>query len=643
MTPKELKEKMVGRLREMLDPGQYCGGEDGRGSKRRRSGRSNRGLGGEALKAYLRILADERLVEYIWDVAENCEGEKDVHNVDEVAACCRFLRMCQVYRFDTGHVRRYIRMAESLALDSLAGKRCYRLTPSQVFVICGMHGFIDEKEVELYGKKQTEDRKVVQESILFIPRKWSKTQIDAWEAVDDFLFGENDAEVHIVSNALDQSQIAFRQIRSLLEQVDPKGREIRMTAKEISWRKGRKAYIYCHTAGGKTKDGAKASKVIADEYGSAAYVKDHCDMSDALKVYESSMGPRKNRMSVITTTAGKVVEGPFELKLREAQRVLYGELECAWNEKRESDMQFLFALHPDEWEYTDECFGQERIWRKVNPHLGITIQSTFYDEEWKKTRGDAEHYKETVTKLFNKFVSASSRPWIQAEKMRKLQGDVTVRGLDAREWVCFCACDFSKGDDLCSMAYLCYNMKTEQYLMDCMAWIAEEQLRNNPNAVLYQEWVKQGWLRVCPGSVIDETMVLEELDEVTNHVRILSIAYDPYDSTRFVNLFQAWIVNRMRGKVSGKKLEEFLKKTLVPVSQTWASFNASCQVMYDIVNWPEQKVWVSPNPIIPWCFGNCVLEEDRMGNVKPVKRTANAKVDVAICLLMGVIVMERWK
>ena len=655
MTPRELKEKMVGRLRGMTHPG---GREDGRGRERKEEEGSTpsaslvplsqgdsetAGWSGEVLREYLGTLAgDDRLAEYIWDVAENCEGEKDVHNVDEVAACCRFLRMCHVYQFDSEHVKRYIKMAESLKLDSLDGKRCYRLTPSQVFVICGMHGFIDQKEVELYGKKQTEDRKVVQESILFIPRKWSKTQIDAWEAVDDFLFGENDAEVHIVSNALDQSQIAFRQIRSLLEQVDPKGKEIRMTAKEISWRKGRKAYIYCHTAGGKTKDGAKASKVIADEYGSAAYVKDHCDMSDALKVYESSMGPRKNRMSVITTTAGKVVEGPFELKLREAQRVLYGELDCAWHEKRESDMQFLFALHPDEWEYTDECFGQERIWRKVNPHLGITIQSTFYAEEWLKTKGDPEHYKETVTKLFNQFVSASSRPWIQADKVRRLQCEHTVKQLGS-DWVCFSACDFSKGDDMCAIAYLCYNLKSKQYLMDCAAWIAEEQLHSNPNATLYKEWVAQGWLKTCPGSVIDETMVLDELDETARHVNLLCIAYDPYDSTRFVNLFQAWIVGKMGGQVVGKKAEEFLQRTLQPVSQTWATFNASCQVMYDLIHWPTQKVYVSPNPIIPWCFANCVLEEDRMGNVKPVKRTANAKVDVAICLLMGVIVMEKWK
>lgn len=586
---------------------------------------------------------DTRLRIYLEDVRDHCTGTADRHNVDEVAASLKFLRMCKAYGFDSHYVQRFIRVAETLELDSLDGKRRYKLTPSQVFVIAGTHGFTMDKEVELYGVKTTEERKVVSEAIMFIPRKWSKTQIDAWEAVNEFLFGENDAEVHIVSNAMDQSQIAFRAIKGLLEQIDPKGKEIRMTAKEISWRNGRKQFIYCHTAGGKTKDGAKASMVIGDEYGSAAYVKDHCDMSDALKVYESSMGPRKNRLTIISTTAGRVLEGPFEKKLKEAQRALYRELEAGEAERLSTDAQFLFALHPDEWEYNDEAFGTEALWRKVNPHMGITIQSTYYAEEWEKTKGDPEHYKETVTKLFNQFVSPSSRPWIKVEKVRSLQGATTVRQLSPKDWVCFCACDFSKGDDLCSVAYLCYNLKTEQYFFDCSAWIAEEQLHSHTNAVLYREWIEQGWLHVCPGSVIDEGQVLSELDEVAKCVRILSIAYDPYDSTRFVNLFQAWIANKLRGKVSGKQLEDFLKKTLQPVSQTWASFNASCQVMYDIINWPSQRVWISPNPIIPWCFGNCVLDEDRMGNVKPIKRTANSKIDVAICLLMGIIVMEKWK
>jgi len=586
---------------------------------------------------------DGRLREYVYHVKNHSEGALDVHNVDEVAACCRFLRMCQVYDFDTEHVRRYIRMAESLKLDSMDGKRHYRLTPSQVFVIAGIHGFTKLEKTERYGETRWERRKVVQEAILFIPRKWSKTQIDAWEAVDEFLFGENDAEVHIVSNSLDQSQIAFRQIHSLLEQIDPRHERIRMTAKEVSWRKGRAAYIYCHTAGGKTKDGAKASLVIADEYGSASYVKDHCDMSDAMKVYQSSMGPRRNPLTIITTTAGRVLRGPFEEKLREAQRTLYMETETDGWVGRESDLQFLFSLHPDEWEYTDECFATERLWYKVNPHLGVTIQSSFYRDEWEKTKGDAEHYKEVVTKLFNRFVSAGTRPWMQPDRLLRLQGTQGVRDLSPREWVCFVACDFSKGDDLCTLTYLCINLHSRQYLMDCDAWMAEEQLHTHTNATLYEEWQRQGFLHVCPGSVIDEGMVLKALDEVAMHVRVMAIGYDPYDSTRFVNLFREWILNKVRGRLSGKKQEEFLARTLRPVRQTWAVFNAPCQVMYDLVNWPQQRVWFSPSPLIPWCLGNCVLEEDRMGNVKPVKRTAAAKIDVAIGLLMGIIMMEEWK
>lgn len=608
----------------------------------------------EMKEAFVRKLQDEdipawlhdvdgRIVDYIRHVSLNSLGESDVHNVDEVAACCRFLRMCRVYEFDADHVRRFVRMAERLKIDSMEGRKCYTLSPSQVFIIAGTHGFLGDVVVDYNGTQKTETRKVVKECILFIPRKWSKTQFAAWEAVDDFVWGENDAEVHLVSNAMDQSQIVFRQIKSLLSQIDPKGRSIRMTSKEISWRNERKAYIFCHTAGAKTKDGAKASKVIGDEYGSAGYVKDHCDMSNALKVYESSMGPRRNRLTVICTTAGRVIDGPFEHKLRSAQKSLYEELNAVRCEKLEGDMQFLFSLHPDEWEYTDESFGTERLWKKVNPHLGVTVQSTFYEEEWSRTKGDPEHYKEVVTKLFNKFVSNSSRPWITSDVMRRLQGETGIRGLDAREWVAFAACDFSKGDDLCAIAWLCYNLKSRQYLFDCDAWIAEEQLTKNSNSALYSAWIEQGWLHVCPGSVIDEGMVLRSLDDAARHVRLLAIGYDPYDSTRFVNMFREWILNKVRGRMSGKPLEDFLQRTLQPVRQTWAEFNAPCQVMYDLVHWPEQRVWLSSSPLIPWCFGNCVLEEDRMGNVKPVKRTHNAKIDVAICLLMCIKMMEGWK
>ena len=40
------------------------------------------------------------------------------------------------------------------------------------------------------------------------------------------------------------------------------------------------------------------------------------------------------------------------------------------------------------------------------------------------------------------------------------------------------------------------------------------------------------------------------------------------------------------------------------------------------------------NPILPWNFQNCYLEEDRNECVKPVKKSAAQKIDGAICALM---------
>ena len=169
-----------------------------------------------------------------------------------------------------------------------------------------------------------------------------------------------------------------------------------------------------------------------------------------------------------------------------------------------------------------------------------------------------------------------------------------------------------------NIAYNCYNPKSKQYFWDADAWIASEQLHSNPNAVLYSQWQHEGWLHVCDGQIIDETSVLSRVDEVSNHVRIVGIGYDPYDSMRYVNLFQTWIIGKLKQQGKGQRyIEDFLKRCLQSVSQTWGSFNASTQTMWDLVKWREQRVFVSDNPMIPYCFGNCVLDEDRLGNCKP--------------------------
>ena len=559
------------------------------------------------------------------------DSPDDLHNIDEVAACLRFLRMYRTYDLDTNTVRRFTNLYESLLFSGIKGRRHYKMTPIQVFITAGIFLFL-----------RPDGRRVVREAIIFIPRKFAKTTYLAALALFDFLFGDDNGEVHIVANAEEQAKIAYREAKALAMQLDPDGKQIRFTANTFNWKEGQKksSMVQAHTAGGKTKDGAFGSLVLADEYGSASYVKDHCDMADALNVYESSMGPRLNPLTVITTTAGRVVEGPFEVKLRQAQQAMYCEAEGG---DASYDWQFVLALHPDEWEYTDEHFANPRIHRKVNPHIGITVQSDYYELQWQKAQTDPEVRKEVVTKLFNQFISNSSRQWIEAEAIRRLQCHHRVTDL-SKEWLCWIACDFSQGNDLCAITYFCLHAKTGTYFFDADAWIAGEQLSQNSNARLYEQWKEAAWLNVSPSSVIDEQDVRARIEHVSRSVRLVGIGYDPYDSLKYVNLFQTWLATRLTsaGKTPSQ-IQDYLKLMLQPVPQTWATFTASTTDLWDIIMSPTQCCHISPSPLIPWCFANCVLDEDKMGNVKPVKRSQNAKIDIAIGLLMGHIMHAKSK
>lgn len=588
---------------------------------------------------------DPRIAAYIRYVRDFSEGENDRNCIDQVAMCCKFIRMCNVYRFDAKYIQRYIKMAEHFKLDSLDGNRAYPMTPAQVFIVCGLHAFEREVDVEILGEVRHDVRKVVQDAILFVARKFGKTQIDAWEACWEFMMGPNDAEVHIVSNSLDQSNIAYRAIKAMLVQLDPDGQQLRLTQKEVTWRTGRLAAIYPHTAGATTKDGAKASLVIADEYGSAKYVKDTCLMSNALEVYLSSMGTRKDHLSIISTTAGRVIEGPFETLMNAQQQALYEtELGAGMEDKFPSDSQFLYACHTDKWETSEEYFSQERIWRKCNPHIGVSIQPEFYQQEWDKTQNNPEHLKEVKTKLFNIFVSDSSRPWIQAEDIRRLQTPMRITDLRPEDgWICFVGADFSHGDDLHTLGYHCVCMRNPKsrfhgmYFWDTDVWIAEEQLLGNPNAALYRRFIEQGDMHTSPTKVIPSGLLVERLEVVNRHAPIVRFGFDAYDATDNLNDIRTWFVQvaKQRGASGRSKIEEFLKMTVIPVSQTWASYNAPTTVAWKMVNATPCKVMVSRNEVLPWVFGNAMLDVDKNDNCKPIKRTANAKVDPVQAIISG--------
>jgi phage terminase large subunit-like protein len=614
---------------------------------------------------------EPRLREYIYDVATF----ETAHNAYEVLGAVKFLRLLRTYEIDIETFRdvvwkyegRWEKTADGLWQHIEGGLRhpgttgptYYRLQPFQVFVLASMFllkAWINtESEIGSRGIGPTEQafpdgyiydlRRLCTEFTDFTPRKTAKTQLSAFIQFWYFMSGDENAECYCCANASDQAKILFTRTSQLIRQMDPKERRIRFTASQVNWKPGqfRSASLTALSAGGKTKDGLFAQLCSADEYGSAAYVNGASDMGKLVSVVESSMGPRREPMTFISTTAGIIQAGPFIDKLRGIKQLLMTELDADYEHDLSTDRQMCLLLEPDEWEQQDEelLLTSKDVRRKVNPMLGVIVQHSFYDDEISKARQNPEKKNEVISKLLNVYHGGKTEEWIKPDVIRQWQ-DRLQREIDKGEkyasrvdqctadkgWVVFCGMDFSMGDDLYAHGYLCVNVQTGDLLADMDAWITQETLEKISIRPLYEQWIKDGWLHVCEGGVIDTEIPVKRIITLTESgVNIMRIGFDPYRSPDPVNMLKAWVHSL------GLKPDVYV----VPVSQTLATYNQPVEQLTAIIKHPNGLLRFSPNPLWPYCFGCAVLEKDtRMENKKPIKRNPGSdacKVDPIQALL----------
>ena len=571
---------------------------------------------------------DSRLLKYVSGVI----GNPEEHNLFELLAVKKFFRLMRYYVFRTSKVVKFVRLYESLKFSGMDGRKSYKLTPIQFFQFASMLGFyrwedVGEAEGERDYEGQTkkvvdgrryELRRLVREAILFVPRKFSKTTSTASLAVNEFLFGDMNAQAYTAANSYKQAKICFKEISNIVKQLDPKKKYFKSTRELLTWREnkyGKESFVECLTGGSDSKDGLNASLGIFDEYAQAKYVKGHSDGAELYQVIASSMGARREPLMVIITTASREEDGPFALELENAKKVLLGEYE--------DDTQFASLFLPDEWEMTDEYLGDPRVWRKCNPHIGITVQEGYYSQWWSKAQRSAETMLEFKTKLLNIFTSGGVKQWVSRALARGLQIDFDVNTVKGRPEA-MVAMDLSVVDDFSAVVYNVYNRTQKKFFMWLDCYIPEEALKEHPNRELYKVWVDNGWLRVCPGAVISQTMIVEDVLKRNRQVRILQIGYDAYKAQEVVNALSAAVA------AEGGNPEKILR----PVPQTYGAFTSPVETFEMAAKSVPARVQLSMNPIWPYCFGNCFLDEDKMRNKKPLKRKENLKIDAAIAGLM---------
>lgn len=607
---------------------------------------------------------DERLLGYIDGVAHDVSvifgDENDRHSMWEVLCAAKFVRMFTTYHFNTKKVQFYIALREGqwerkgkawryvsggLRLPSTSGAKVYRWQKFQVFVLACVFGFYAwvDTHVEAGTKDELLDterekdgtiwdfRRMITEFIMYGPRKIDKTGLSSYIQLIFFLFGDFNSEIYSLAMTSDQSGILFDRTKFMLGQMnksDEGNPLFRMTAKGVNWLKQyqaelRNSKIVPLTGGGKAPDGTNTELLNWDELGSSPYINGKSDMMAHVNVCQSSMGQRRQPLTFGTTTAGTITSGPFIEKLQAMHDLLLQELKYDTGEATPSqilDTQMCLLLEPDEYEKTEYEYilTSHALRRKINPMLSIVVQYDFYDREMTKARQEGDQkFAECVAKLFNVYQSGRVTQWIKSDRIRPLQIERRIEDCKyADGWQVFVGLDFAQGDDLFAVTYLAVNYTPSdtmrgRFFADCDLWVLDETMKKSPNQPLYEQWVAQGWLQVCPGEVFDSMHAINRIAAVAESgVNIISFGYDPAQSIQPINQLKAWLQTlfQKRGDISPKDLADMIQRMVVPVSQTAMTQNPRIGELEHMILEKEPWLTFSMNPMWPWMFGNCAAE-----------------------------------
>lgn len=635
----------------------------------------------EALPRYAERLneCDERLMQYIEDAISNNASHSNFY---ELLGIRKELRLMDSYALDIPRVQRTLRAIEGkwengrhvkggLKFSTPRGAMHVRLMPFQTWLIWCIYAYKVDVSMEreyhegdqLLPTEWVKDgdvwdtRRLRQEAHWFLTRKSGKTELGAAvDFVEVCFLGDVNGQALIATNSAEQSRIAFKAIKEFAMQVDPScsnrmgGKFFRLTRNEMNWQPGNhmKGEIKCMAAGKTPKDGLYASVVHADEHGQAGYVNSHSDMQAAVDTCFGSTGPRREKLLLHTTTAGRIKEGPYKTKLEQVEASLEEEMNYPLGEphRTEEDVWTAFLLQLDKPEITDDLtkLDDPELFRKVNRSIGTTVQPTYYRERLHEAATGTEDTKqEVLTKDFNMWSTNRITKWITGDDMKHLQRDMRIDNCTADQgWVVFVGLDFSLGGDWSGPGWLAARKhpsgRGTEFFADCDMWISEEEYETSPLHPLYEQWVRDGWMHLSPGKTFQPELFVNRLDElIRKGVQFMYFGYDKYKSKIPINVLKSYL----QGRLGIQNPEPYVQV----VSQLNSEFNGPTEDLYNAMFAPAPFLNYSASPLWPFCFSNAMLEIDNRENRRPVKanQSASCKVDPIQCIIMALDLYERYE
>lgn len=466
-----------------------------------------------------------------------------------------------------------------------AGKP-FILEPWQKWFLYGIYGWY---------YTGTEDR-VIKHIILDCGRKTGKSMLAAAMSLYAMIEGGYGIECDIVANTRAQAKILFDMCIGISKRMDPKRKHLRQTINRIKYDK-KESFIQVLASEAASLDG----------YGSYFYVEDEFHAATDTKLFDvlaSSQGARHNPLSMIVTTAGYNLTGPYYTEIRKG---LIDMLEGVV----ENDSLFGLVYTLDE----GDDYHDPAVWKKANPNLGVTVPESYIKDRIENIKTNPLSEIDVITKTMNQWVQ-SKETWISDDTVMKSFEKVELDKLKGE--LAFGAIDLASVSDMTAISLMfppnpSRDYYPDKYIFYSRAYLPEDALVMSPNADFYRKAKLVGHLFTTPGNVTDYDFILRDAIDFNNDYILEKMAYDPYNSSQFV-------INALD---SGLMMEAF--------SQGLGSFNRPTKEFERLIL--SGKVVIDGNVVTRWTFANVVIKEDNNFNQKPIKSNKQQKIDIVIAML----------
>ena len=475
------------------------------------------------------------------------------------------------YIFDQRKAERPIEFIETFCKHSKgewAGKPV-KLELFQKAFISALFGFVCEST----GYRR------YRETLFYVARKNGKSTMLSGIALycliaDD----EPGAEVYSVASKKDQARIIFDETLNMVKQSPDLVKVV----------KKRKSDLYFGLTFSKmqplgknsdTLDGLNSHLVIMDELHS---IKDR----NLYEVMKQSQSARRQPLLVMITTAGTIRECIFDDMYKYACGVADGTI------KDDGFLPILYELDAKK-EWVDPM-----QWEKANPGLNRIKKIDDLIAKVDRAKNSPRDLTGLLVKDFN-VIQTVGTTWLTFDDIDNPETfDITrFRGSYA-----IGGADLSITTDLTCATLLLMDKQEKRYVTQ-MYWLPADNFeqRVKDEKIPYDKWLEAGQLRLCAGNSINYSDVTAWFLEMvyTYEITPAWIYYDSYSAKYWVQEMQDHGFNMVRCIQGAKTLS-------LPMQMLGADLKA-------------KKVNYNNSSLLKWCMTNTGVQEDRNGNIVPIK------------------------